>query len=399
MLTHENLAWTAGAAMDLVRLTPEDSSLSYLPLSHIAEQMFSIHAPISIGSKVYFAESIDDVPENLKEVQPTVFFGVPRIWEKFYSAVNAKLSAATGVKAKLVSFAMRNASKVAELRNQGRDPGLLLNARYALGKKLVLDKVKPALGMGRARICVSGAAPVSADILRFFAGLDLIILEVYGQSEDTGPTTFNRPGATRYGTVGPRIPGIDVKIAEDGEILVKGPNVFKGYYKDEAATSDALTDGWLHSGDLGEFDEDGFLSITGRKKDIIITAGGKNIAPKNIESALKSHDVVGEAVVIGDRRKFLSALISLDPDGSERFAAQHGVSVEGLHESTTLTAELQTHIEDVVNPLFARVEHVRKFTVLSEPFSIERGDLTPTLKIKRSKVNENYAEVIDSMYD
>lgn len=399
MLTHENLAWTAGAAMDLVRLTPEDSSLSYLPLSHIAEQMFSIHAPISVGSKVYFAESIDDVPENLKEVQPTVFFGVPRIWEKFYSAVNAKLAGATGVKAKLVSFAMKNATKVAELRNQGRDPGFFLNARYALGKKLVLDKVKPALGMGRARICVSGAAPVSADILRFFAGLDLIILEVYGQSEDTGPTTFNRPGATRYGTVGPRIPGIEVKIAEDGEIMVKGPNVFKGYYKDEAATNDALTDGWLHSGDLGEFDEDGYLSITGRKKDIIITAGGKNIAPKNIESALKSHDVVGEAVVIGDRRKFLSALISLDPDGSERFAAEHGVSVEGLHESTTLTAELQTHIEDVVNPLFARVEHVRKFTVLPEPFSIERGDLTPTLKIKRSKVNENYAEMIDAMYE
>lgn len=399
MLTHGNLSWTAGAALELVRLTPEDCSLSYLPLSHIAEQMFTIHAPISIGSAVYFAESIDDVPENLKEVQPTVFFGVPRIWEKFYSAVNAKLSGATGVKAKLVAFAMANAAKVSDLRNHGRDPGMWLAARYALGKKLVLNKVKPALGMGRARVCVSGAAPVSADILRFFSGLDLIILEVYGQSEDTGPTTFNRPGATRYGTVGPRIPGIDVKIAEDGEILVKGPNVFKGYYKDEAATAAALTDGWLHSGDLGEFDEEGFLSITGRKKDIIITAGGKNIAPKNIEAALKGHDVVGEAVVIGDRRKFLSALITLDPDGAERFASEHGISTDGLHESTSLIAELQTHIENSVNTLFARVEHIRKFKVLSEPFSIEKGELTPTLKIKRNKVNENYASVIDSMYD
>ena len=396
---HGNLSWTAGAALELVRLTPEDCSLSYLPLSHIAEQMFTIHAPISIGSAVYFAESIDDVPENLKEVQPTVFFGVPRIWEKFYSAVNAKLSGATGVKAKLVAFAMANAAKVSDLRNHGRDPGMWLAARYALGKKLVLNKVKPALGMGRARVCVSGAAPVSADILRFFSGLDLIILEVYGQSEDTGPTTFNRPGATRYGTVGPRIPGIDVKIAEDGEILVKGPNVFKGYYKDEAATAAALTDGWLHSGDLGEFDEEGFLSITGRKKDIIITAGGKNIAPKNIEAALKGHDVVGEAVVIGDRRKFLSALITLDPDGAERFASEHGISTDGLHESTSLIAELQTHIENSVNTLFARVEHIRKFKVLSEPFSIEKGELTPTLKIKRNKVNENYASVIDSMYD
>jgi len=399
MLTHDNLAWTALAALDLVRMNPEDCSVSYLPLSHIAEQMFTIHVPISLGSKVYFAESIDALPENLKEVQPTVFFGVPRIWEKFYAAVNAKLSAATGVKAKLVSFAMANATKVVEMRNHGRDPGAVLSAKYALGKKLVLNKVKPALGMGRARICVSGAAPVSADILKFFSGLDIVIHEVYGQSEDTGPTTFNRPGATRYGTVGPLIPGIDVKIADDGEILVKGPNVFKGYYKDEAATAATLKDGWLLSGDLGAFDEEGYLKITGRKKDIIITAGGKNIAPKNIEGALKSHDVVGEAVVIGDRRKFLSALITLDPDGAKRFADGHGISEQGLHEATSLIAELQTHVEDAVNPQFARVEHVRKFTVLSEPFSIEKGELTPTLKVKRNKVNENYAGVIDEMYE
>ena len=398
MLTHHNLSWTASAALDLVRLTPEDCSVSYLPLSHIAEQMFSIHAPISIGSSVYFAESLDALPENLKEVQPTVFFGVPRIWEKFYAAVNAKLSLATGTKAKLVSFAMANATAVVNMKNHGRDPGPWQAFKYALGKKLVLNKVKPALGMGRARVCVSGAAPVSADILRFFAGLDLVIHEVYGQSEDTGPTTFNRPGATRYGTVGPCIAGIDVKIADDGEILVKGPNVFKGYYKDEAATAAALSDGWLHSGDLGAFDDEGYLQITGRKKDIIITAGGKNIAPKNIESALKGHDVVGEAVVIGDRRKFLSALITLDPDGAQRFAEGHGISVEGLHEATSLIAELQTHVEEVVNPQFARVEHVRRFTVLSEPFSIEKNELTPTLKIKRSRVNDNYADVIDEMY-
>jgi long-chain acyl-CoA synthetase len=399
MLSHQNLSWTGAAAVDLVRMTPEDCSISYLPLSHIAEQMFTLHAPISIGSTVYFAESLEALPENLKEVQPTVFFGVPRIWEKFYAAVNAKLSAATGVKAKLVAFAMANATKVVNLRNEGRDPGLFLAAKYALGKKLVLNKVKPALGMGRARICVSGAAPVSADILRFFAGLDLIIHEVYGQSEDTGPTTFNRPGATRYGTVGPCFPGVEVKIAEDGEILVKGPNVFDGYYKDEAATAATLKDGWLLSGDLGEFDEEGYLTITGRKKDIIITAGGKNIAPKNIEGALKAHDVVGEAVVIGDRRKFLSALITLDPDGAKRFADSHGIPETGLNEATSLIAELQTHVEDSVNPQFARVEHVRKFTVLPAPFSIENGELTPTLKVKRNKVSENYASVIDQMYE
>ena len=399
MLTHENLSWTSAAAVDLVRMTDDDCSLSYLPLSHIAEQMFTLHVPISVGSQVYFAQSLELLPENLKEVQPTVFFGVPRIWEKFYAAVNAKLAAATGVKAKLVAFAQRNATQVVNLRNKGQDPGFILNAKYRLGKKLVLDKVKPALGMGRARICVSGAAPVAAEILQFFAGLDLPIHEVYGQSEDTGPTTFNRPGATRYGSVGPVFPGTEVKIAEDGEILVKGPHVFKGYFKDEAATAATLKDGWLYSGDLGEFGEDNYLTITGRKKDIIITAGGKNIAPKNIEGAIKGLDVVGEVVVIGDRRKFLSALITLDPDGAKRFAESQGVGLEGLHEATSLIAEIQAHLENSVNPQFARVEYDRKFTVLAHEFSIEKGELTPTMKVKRNKVNENYAEVIDAMYE
>lgn len=398
MLTHDNLAWTSAAAVDLVQMSADDCSVSYLPLSHIAEQMFTLHVPISVGSAVYFAQSLEKLPENLKEVQPTVFFGVPRIWEKFYAAVNAKLSAATGVKAKLVAFAMRNATQVVNLRNKGQEPGPFLNAKYRLGKKLVLDKVKPVLGMGRARVCVSGAAPVSADILRFFAGLDIPIHEVYGQSEDTGPTTFNRPGATRYGSVGPVLPGTEVKIAEDGEILVKGRHVFKGYFKDEAATAAALQDGWLLSGDLGEFDSDNFLTITGRKKDIIITAGGKNIAPKNIEGAIKALDVIGEAVVIGDRRRFLSALVTLDADGIKRFAAANDLPIEGLHEANSLIAAIQAHLDDTVNPQFARVEYVQKFTVLAEEFSIEKGELTPTMKVKRNKVNENYAEIIDLMY-
>jgi len=399
MLTHDNLAWTSAAAADLVKMTDEDCSISYLPLSHIAEQMFTLHVPISVGSKIYFAESLEKLPDNLKEVQPTVFFGVPRIWEKFYAAVNAKLSAATGVKAKLVAFAMNNAKQVVNLRNDSQEPGPILNAKYCLGKKLVINKVKPVLGMGRARVCVSGAAPVSADILRFFAGLDLPIHEVYGQSEDTGPTTFNRPGATRYGSVGPALAGTEVKIAEDGEILVKGRHVFKGYYKDEAATAEALQDGWLYSGDLGELDSDGFLNITGRKKDIIITAGGKNIAPKNIEGAIKALDVVGEAVVIGDRRKFLSALVTLDADGAKRFADANGLAVDGLHDAATLTAAIQTHLDESVNPQFARVEYVRKFVVLGAEFAIDKGELTPTMKVKRNKVNENYAGIIDAMYE
>ena len=397
MLTHKNLSWTASCALDLVKNSPDDRSLSYLPLSHIAEQMFTIHGPISVGSSVYYAESIDKVADNLKEVQPNVVFAVPRIWEKFYAAVSTKLGAATGAKAKLVAWARSVGSKVSELKNRGGQPTGLLAIQYALASKLIFSKLKPALGLGDARVCVSGAAPIGPEILDFFASLDIIIHEVYGQSEDCGPTTFNIPGRTRFGTVGPSLPEVNVKIGEDGEILVKGPNVFKGYYKDQAATDAALVDGWLHSGDLGSFDDEGFLSITGRKKEIIITAGGKNIAPKNIEASLKNHELVSQAVVIGDRRKYLSALITLEEDAAARYSEAHGVAVEDLHANEGVVSEIQKAV-DATNALFARVEHVRKFTVLPRNFSIEDGELTPTLKIKRNKVNENFATEIEAMY-
>lgn len=397
MLTHKNLSWTSQIAQGLVSLRAHDCTLSYLPLSHIAEQMFSIHGPITAGASVYFAESIEAVPDNVKEVQPTVFFGVPRIWEKFHAGVSNKLKAATGTKAKLVSWAQGVSLRAIAERNAGRTPSGVLGLQYALAQKLVFSKLKPALGLGRARICVSGAAPIAPEILEFFAGLDIVVHEVYGQSEGTGPTTFNVPGRTRYGTVGPVLPGAEVRIAEDGEICLKGPNVFAGYFKDKATTGETIIDGWLHSGDLGSFDADGFLNITGRKKDIIITAGGKNITPKNIESSLKNIDVVGEAVLIGDRRKFISALLSIDPDALQIWCNEAGVPVDGALESSKLLSHLQTGV-DATNEKFARVEHVRKFTVLRRPLSVEDGELTPTLKVKRSVVNKNFETEIDAMY-
>ena len=398
MLSHENLTWTASAADDLVKLRDGDKNVSYLPLSHIAEQMFSIHAPITRGTTVYFAESIEKVAENFKEVQPTVLFGVPRIWEKFHAGVGAKLSQATGIKAKLVAWARGVGTEVTAARNGGSEPSGWLGLKYKLANKLIFSKLKPALGLGEARICVSGAAPIAKEVLEFFGSLDIIILEVYGQSEDSGPTTFNQPGKTKFGTVGPAVPGVEVKLGDDGEICVKGPNVFLGYYKDKAATDETLIDGWLHSGDLGSFDADGFLSITGRKKEIIITAGGKNIAPKNIEAALKNHELVSQAVVIGDRRKYLSALITLDPEAAQRFAKLKGLDAEGINTNETLVGAMQECV-DQVNSLFARVEHIRKFTVLPRDFSIEDGELTPTLKIKRKIVNENFADEIEGMYE
>jgi long-chain acyl-CoA synthetase len=393
MLSHHNIAWTATKAVELNSFTPSDYGLSYLPLAHIAEQTFTVFVPATSGAQVYYAESIEKVPDNLKEVQPTVFFGVPRIWEKFHAGVSAKLKQATGLKAKLVAWAMKVGAQAAEQRSRGGTPSGL---SYTIANKLIYSKLKPAIGLGNARVCVSGAAPIAREVLEFFASLDIIILEVYGQSEDSGPTSYNLPNKFRFGSVGPIWPGLEVKIADDGEILVRGPNVFLGYYKEEAATAETLIDGWLYSGDLGEF-RDGFLYITGRKKEIIITAGGKNIAPKNIEAALKNHDLINEAVVIGDRRKFLSALVTLDPDHAPGWAKQRGIDPAKLHESAELQRELQAYVDEM-NKQFARVEQVKKFTVLSRNLSQEQGELTPTLKVKRKKVNENFAAEIEAMY-
>ena len=398
MLSHDNLLWTAQTVNGLIRNASGDSVVSYLPLSHIAEQMLTIHGPIVAGMCAYFAENLDKVAENLKEVQPTLIFGVPRIWEKFHAGVSEKLGAATGFKKKLVDWVRRVAMKKTELENRGEKMGPFLALQYKAANRLVLSKLKPALGLGRARMCVSGAAPIAKEVLEFFGSLDIPIREVYGQSEDTGPTTINIQGKTKFGTVGALIPGVDVKIADDGEILVRGRNVFKGYYKEPEATREALVDGWLCSGDLGEISSDGFLSITGRKKEIIITAGGKNIAPKNIEAALKNSRLVAEAVVIGDRRKFLTALIALDDDASKNYLGEKGI-VDGqpYHQNESILAEVQKAVDEV-NKDLAQVEQVKKFTLLSRNFTIENGELTPTLKIKRKVVNVNFADQIEAMY-
>jgi long-chain acyl-CoA synthetase len=398
MLSHRNLAWTAQALGDLSSHSPDDCVLSYLPLSHIAEQMLSIHGPISSGAAVYFAESIEKVLDNLKEVQPTLVFGVPRVWEKLHAGVSERLAAATGLKKALIGFVRSTCREVNEAKNRGERPGLLLRARYFAADRLVLSRLKPMLGLGRARICVSGAAPIAREVLEDLAALDVVISEVYGQSEDTGPTTFNRPGMTRLGTVGTRIPGVEVKIADDGEILVKGPNVFLGYLKDEEATREVLRDGWLHSGDLGELDADGYLSITGRKKEIIITAGGKNIAPKNIEAALKNARLVNEAIVIGDRRKYLTALVTLDEEATSAFLSERGEKNSvALNEHPAVLAAVQAAVDEV-NAKLAQVETVKKFTILPRNLTVDRGELTPTLKVKRKVVNESFADAIEAMY-
>ncbi len=396
MLTHDNLAWTSEVAAGIVSMNASDSTLSYLPLSHIAEQMFTIHAPISVGSVVYFAEGPLKVPDNLKEVQPSVVFGVPRVWERFYNGVSAQLAQATGTKAKIANWARGVGTQVVTLRNQGKQPSGLLALQHRLAKKLVFDKVHAALGLSNARILVSGAAPIPKQILEFFATLDLVIQEVYGQSEGSGPTSFNQPGRTRFGSVGPAFPGVDIKIEEDGEIIFKGRNVFAGYYHNEAATNSTLIDGWLYSGDLGKFDDDGYLHITGRKKDIIITSGGKNIAPKNLEAALTTIPLVSSAVCVGEQQRYLIALVTLEAAAAEAFSAEHNIPLDQLHTHPKLRETLDAAIKQNVNSHFAKVEHIRNYVVLPHDFSVETGELTPTFKVKRSVVNDMYeSEIVD----
>jgi long-chain acyl-CoA synthetase len=385
MLSHGNLAWTARLLLDVGGRRQPDVMVSYLPLSHIAEQMCTLHGPATNGSEIYFAESIDKVPDAIKEARPTAFFGVPRIWEKFHAAMAKKLAETTGAKKRLVDWARDVCAKVNAHRDRGEPLPKTLELQYRLADRLVISKIKQAIGLDRARDLFSGAAPIARDVLEFFSSIDLPIHEVYGQSEDSGPTSLNLKGRTRLGTVGPPLPGLECKLAEDGEILVKGPNVFLGYFKEPEATAESLRDGYLCSGDLGAFDADGFLSITGRKKEIIITAGGKNIAPKNIEAMIKQSPLVGEAVVIGDRRKYLTALVTLEPTTSQNVPAEQ------------ITSTIQAKIDEV-NQSLARVEQIKRFTVLPAPFGIDSGELTPTMKIKRKVIAQKYANEIEAMY-
>jgi long-chain acyl-CoA synthetase len=396
MLTQDNLTWTADQAFTLVGTSVNDRLLSYLPLSHIAEQMFTIHIAAVVGYPVYYAESIDKLLANLLEVKPTVFFGVPRVWEKFHAGVVEKLGENHGAKAKLIEQAAAVGRRVIDQMNRGQRASLADAGQFALFEKLVYKKVTEGLGLSEARICVSGAAPISKEVLDFFAGFGLPIYEVYGQSEGSGPTSFNVPGRTKFGTVGPPFPGVEVKIASDGEIMVRGRNVFAGYAKDPEATAEVLSDGWLHTGDLGELDSDGFLQITGRKKDIIITAGGKNIAPKLLEGGLRNHPLVSEAVVVGDRRRFLCALVTLDTEAAGKFMADRNLFGPPA-ESEEIKAEIEQAVK-AVNSDVAQVEQIKKFTILPRELSIAEGELTPTLKVKRNMVTAHFEAEIEAMY-
>jgi len=397
-LSHAALCNCIEVMRETAHYGPEDRVISYLPLAHIAEKMLSVHAYAACGYQVYFARSVTELAKHLPEVRPTVFFGVPRVWEKFSGGLREKLAQATGTKAKIAAWAQQVGREWHKASREGGKPGLGLAVQYRLAERLVYGKVKAAIGLGEARILFSGAAPIAPEVLEFLSGLNIMVLELYGQSETCGPTSSNMPGANRIGSVGRAMPGTELRIAEDGEVLVQDKKLLTGYAGRPDATAETLVDGWLHSGDLGRLDEDGYLYITGRKKDLIITAGGKNISPAAIEAAAEAVPILEHVVVYGDRKPFLSALVTLNPEHLATLARQHGVPVEGITAHPAVLAEVQAGI-DAVNAEQARVAQIRKFTVLPGRFSVETGELTPTLKLKRAVVVARFLAEFEAMYE
>ncbi|HTK15181.1 MAG TPA: long-chain fatty acid--CoA ligase [Acidimicrobiia bacterium] len=400
MVSHANIMWTLRSAVSLMQIHEGERLLSFLPLSHIAERMISDFASVAVGAETWFARSLSTVAEDLRECRPTVFFAVPRVWEKLQEAVTAKLDEVHGVKRLAVDrYIGLGVRLVADRATADRVP-IWERLPYDALDASVGAKIRRDMGFADARILISAAAPIHPDLIRWFHAIGLPILELYGQTETCGPTTCNPPTDNRIGTVGPPIPGERVEIAADGEILVKGGNVCLGYFRDPTATA-ALIDenGWMHSGDVGHLDAAGYLTVTGRKKDLIITAHGQNIAPQEIETDLRRHDLVSEAVVIGEGRRYLTALLTLDGDTLSAWAdAHHKVGgAETLAGDPDLRAEIDEFVA-AVNAKRSRVERVRKYRILAHDFTIAAGELTPTLKVKRGVVNSTYRDVIDAMY-
>ncbi len=400
MLTHANVTWMAGAVDRTITITPDDNVLSFLPLCHIFERLFTVFIHIRFAYTVNFVEKPATVMQNMKEVSPTIGYAVPRIWEKYYSGIMIRMADATWFKRLVFKAAMKAGEHRAEAVLNGKQPGVFVKSAFFLAWFTVFRKLKERLGFEQMRVAVSGAAPISREVLSFFQSIGMNLIEGYGQTEGTGVTTLSPETGARAGKVGKALEGVDIKIADDGEILVRSPAVFKGYYKADDETRSTVVDGWLHTGDVGELDEAGFLQITDRKKDIIVTAGGKNITPQYIENKLKASIYINDAVVIGDKRKFLSCLIMIDEDNVVKFAQDNKIqfsTYRDLTVSDAVTALIDAEVKKV-NQTLSRVENIRKFTIIPKRLYEEDGEVTPTMKIKRQVVNKAFKDLIDAMY-
>lgn len=400
MLSARNVVPIAEALAPELGASPRDTLLSYLPLCHVAEKIFTLFIPLVSGATVHFGESIDTVREDLREVSPTIFLGVPRIWEKMHASVTLRMKDSSWLKRRIFDFFTRKGQAIARRRIDGT---LSFADRiiWALGDLLLYRPLQERLGLRSCRIPVSGAAPISPELLQWFHGIGIPVLEGYGMTESGGASHLNMPHSVRLGTVGQPLPLVDCKLGADAEVLVRGPMVFEGYLHADDETRRVIDDeGWLHTGDVGEVDPDGFLAITGRKKEIIITAGGKNLSPEKIENALKMSPFIKEAVAIGDRRKFVSALIQIDFDAVGDWATRSQIpytSFDDLAAKPEVVDLIAREVE-AANDRLARVEQIRAFRLFPKELHQDDGEMTATQKVRRGAVAERYADLIDSIY-
>jgi long-chain acyl-CoA synthetase len=398
VISHGNYRSMVTMALDESVLESESTTYLFLPLAHSFALLIQFLSFDLGGNLAYWERDPLKIIPNLAEVEPEYFPSVPRIFEKIYTAATGEIEKAGGIKKLVFNWATGVGRKVRERERAGKPVGFLLRKQYEIADQQVLSKIRALFG-GRIKNCVTGAAPINPEILRFFDAAGVLVLEGWGMTETSTAATVARPDAFKFGKVGRAFKGCEIKIADDGEILVRGPNVFQGYYKNQEATRETLENGWLHTGDIGELDEDGYLSITGRKKDIIITAGGKNITPANLEAEIKQSPYVSQCVVIGDRRPYLIALITLDMEECEKLCKEKGWSteLEQLRRDEGMRALIQQHL-DKVNEKFARVEQVKKFEILPHDLSQETGELTPTMKVKRNVVADKFEKDVEALY-
>ncbi|WP_437279941.1 long-chain fatty acid--CoA ligase [Sorangium sp. So ce375] len=398
MLSHDNLAYTADIAVKYWNLPfARGSMFSFLPLCHIAEKLQCVGAGLTQRYTVNFCSKFENVSLELPQVQPTLLLCVPRLWEKMMEGVMAKVRGGKGAKKKLAEWALAVGARVAEAKYAQRAPSPLDALQLKLADKLVLGKVRAALGLGKAEVLASGAAALAPHISTWFRALGLEILEDFGQTESTGVICMTEPGIESAGTVGKPVPGVEFKLADDGEILTRGRHVFVGYYKDKAATEAALDDGWLHTGDLGEWNDRGQLKIRGRKKEILKTSGGKMIAPLPIEEKLKAAEIISQVCMVGDGRKYLSALITLTEGKLAELKERGALSSDAAITSPEVVGQVKVHI-DALNSELASFEQIKRFTVLGREFSVQDGEMTPTLKMKRNVIEQRFRRTIDEMY-
>jgi long-chain acyl-CoA synthetase len=400
VLTHGNLEWTISAVETMVGLSPDDRLLSYLPLSHIAERIVSHVGQIVSGGETWFAQSLSTVPEDLRACRPTIFFAVPRVWQKFHDAILDQIAAKPRPVRALIEKYLELGLASVKAGEGGPTLPPKQQRMYRALDRTIGAQLRHKIGLDQVRMVVSAAAPIHPDLLRWFHALGVPIAEVWGQTEDSGPATINPLSAIKIGTVGVALPGLEVVAAADGELMVRGGSVCSGYYGHPVATAELIdADGWMSTGDLGSIDADGYVSITGRKKDLIINAAGKNISPSEIETRLAMEPLIGQAVVVGDGRKYLVALLTLDPDDAADWADEHGAfaDINNLINDPKLRAEVEAGVERV-NREHAPVEQIKHWRLLPEPFTVEGGELTPTMKVKRAVVIDTNSDSVEEMY-